>query len=157
MKRVLPIVLILMCGIAAYGQGAAKPTPVPPATAATTKQPDLEGSSDASKTTGFLLTFMEAETMLRLCSMVPDNEKCKGRNPAAEMSDLYAQAAKNPELTRKLVSLALNSYSELKEGARSAAQVSQAADESSVKMQLIVIAQNQRIIELLEQLVKKKP
>ena len=52
---------------------------------------------------------------------------------------------------------------ELKEGARGAAQVSQAADEASVKFQLFLVAQNQaliqqndRIINLLEQLVRKR-
>lgn len=103
-----------------------------------------------------VVKLMEAEMAVRLCGIDPEHESCKGRNPAKETADLYSEILRDPDAAKFLLANVLSSYSELRSGARGAVQVSQAADEASVKMQMVVIAQNQRIIELLEQLLKKK-
>ncbi len=66
------------------------------------------------------------------------------------------KAMTNPISSNVLIANTVKGYEDLRSAARSAMQVSQAVDESSIKMQMIIIAQNQRMIDLLEQLLKKK-
>jgi hypothetical protein len=132
---------------------APPPAPPPAPTPAIAEDPLADKGSQAM----FFITLLEVEMAAKLCAMSPDHETCKGRNPSAELVDLYGKGMKSPEVSRALIAKTVRSYAEMREGARSAPQVSQAVDEASIKMQMIVIAQNQRIIELLEQLVRKKP
>lgn len=97
-----------------------------------------------------------AEMLLKLCEASPTNELCKDKDPAADVARLYSDLVRDVNLSKAVAAYAVSSFAGLRAGASSAMQVSQAADEAGVKMQLILIAQNQRIIELLEQLVKKK-
>lgn len=79
---------------------------------------------------------LEVELLVRLCNAQPTNEKCKDRNLPKELADVYTEIIRNKEDSTKLIGRALES--------------------DLARMQLVVIAQNQRIIELLEELVKKK-
>lgn len=97
-----------------------------------------------------------ASMLLTLCSSVPENEKCKDVDPRKDLMELQSSCIKDSECSSMLIADAIANYESLRFGARSAVQVSQAADEYGVKMQLILLSQNQRIIELLEQLVKKR-
>jgi hypothetical protein len=98
----------------------------------------------------------------QLYALAPESAKDKA-GAANTLAELYAKAVKRPPVMKSLLGETLSDFLELKQGARGAAQVSQAADEASVKFQLFRIAQNQtliqqndRIIELLEQLVRKR-
>ncbi len=57
--------------------------------------------------------------------------------------------------TQLLFAKILSDYQKNRAGAKSTMQVSQAADESSAKMQMVLMLQNQRIIELLEKIAGK--
>jgi hypothetical protein len=152
-KLLLTTLFIFMACVGAFAQ--AKPAKTTDAPADTASK--MDAASDKAAETKLLVSIMEVELTLRLCSMVPTHESCKDRNPSAELAELYNKAAKSSDNIKVLIARAISSYSEMKEGAKSAMQVSQAADEASVKMQMIIMAQNQRIIELLEQIAKKKP
>lgn len=72
------------------------------------------------------------------------------------LTDFLTEAPGNPEMVRAVVLRSLSQLADGKGGAKSAAQVSQAADEAALRLQLLQVQQNQRIISLLEQIVKKK-
>jgi nitrogen-specific signal transduction histidine kinase len=96
------------------------------------------------------------EMEARLYALAPEQNKDKA-DAANKLTELYSQIARNPIASRHLVSSMLRDYTSVREGARGAAQVSQVADEAGIKFQMLVIAQNQRIIELLEQIARKRP
>lgn len=72
-----------------------------------------------------------------------------------KVQELYQKAVANPELMDALILSVAMRFAELKESAKSAPQVSQVAEETSVRLQFILIQQNARIIKLLEQLSRK--
>lgn len=75
---------------------------------------------------------------------------------AAVLARLYGQAVKNSRVMEVLRGNLARNYSLRMEDASSAPQATQVANETSVRLQMLLIAQNQRIIELLEQLTKRK-
>lgn len=79
---------------------------------------------------------------------------CKSLN--IELAELYSQVGKSPRLIRFMAAAAVNEYEQNRLNTRSAPQVSQIADEQNVELMRLIVIQNQRIIELLEQIVKKK-
>lgn len=97
-----------------------------------------------------------AEQQSRLNALLPADSDKKVPGTTDKLAGLYARAVRSPRLVQLLIGQSLTSYFDLKEGARGAVQVSQAADEAGIKFQLIIMAQNQRIIELLEQIAKRR-
>lgn len=145
---------------------AAQPTPTPTATpekntANEPKEPAKDATKDEeAEETSIMLRIITAQLVAETCAGErilgrTESDACKA-NPAQQLADLHAQAVKHPRLVMLLSSAAFRRFTNLSVGARGAAQVSQAADEASIKFQMIIVAQNQRIIELLEQLLKKK-
>ena len=125
-------------------------------------KPPAEGSRKEEEFVELLLLIKTAEVETKLYVSAPESNKDKA-GATSRLAALYARAAKNPQVTNFLVGEALSDFYNLKEGARGAAQVSQAADEAGIKFQSLTVAQNQtlieqnlRIINLLEQLVRKR-
>lgn len=143
------LLLCIVAGVAnAQTAASPKPTSTPAAPAAPAKQ---QLSPDAQ----FAFDILVAEIQVLLYEQNPDGNKDKA-DADAKLIDLYAEAIKRPGVVRRLVGRSYSNYVRMKDRAAGALQVSQAADEAAVKMNMVLIAQNQRIIELLEQLVKKK-
>lgn len=133
-----------------------------PQTQVQPSKPLAEGSRKEEEFVELLLLIKTAEVETKLFVSAPESNKDKA-GATTRLAALYARAAKNPQVTNFLVGEALSDFYNLKEGARGAAQVSQAADEAGIKFQSLTVAQNQtiieqnlRIINLLEQLVKKR-
>lgn len=74
---------------------------------------------------------------------------------ATNLSKLYEGAPKKKGETSDIQAVVLASYYSNKANAKGCEQVSQVANEAMVKMMALQVAQNQRIIELLEQLARK--
>ena len=81
----------------------------------------------------------------------------------AEITEVYEKAARDGKLADILISRAIDQYYEVRANAKSAIQVSQAVDEASVRLLLLQAAQNQvlieqnkKIIQLLNQLTKSR-
>jgi hypothetical protein len=109
-----------------------------------------------------LLLIKTAEAGAKLYVLAPDSNKDQAA-ATTKLAELYAKAVKSPRVMSLLLGEALSDFYDLKQGARGAAQVSQAADEAGIKFQSLALAQNQTIIEqnqriigLLEQLVRKR-
>jgi hypothetical protein len=97
----------------------------------------LPAANQASDMTNQMAKVLELELLARLCSVTPANPKCEGRRIGAEMAALYVEITKTKDGTERLAGRAMET-SDLG------------------KLQLILIAQNQRIIDLLQQLTIKK-
>lgn len=160
--KLLFTLLVACCAYTCFAQ-APKPKPSPkPSPAAesvptpTTTQPANKAAPDESAFEIELKAskFMTARLGIKLCSLVPDDEKCKDINEeyrSALSAILKSEAAMNSVLIRLA-----KEYEATRGGARSAPQVSQVADEFNTDMLRIIAAQNQAIIELLTKLVNKK-
>lgn len=138
--------VVLLSAYAVLGQ--ATPPPAKPAAQQTPSTPELDDVN-------LRLAILTAELGVKVCAISPNADSCKER-PAEQLVKLYSQAISRPAVLRSLLASGVTTFTFAKENARGAAQVSQGADEANVSFQLIIIAQNQRIIELLEQLNKKK-
>jgi hypothetical protein len=82
---------------------------------------------------------------------------------AAEGANAYRLLAADPRAVGKVLEQALTGFYTSKAGARGAVQISQSADEQQIRLSLLraaqearIIEQNDRIIQLLEQIAKKK-
>lgn len=145
------LILLLSFGVSAQAQKKVQPATTKPAST------DTETEKEKLKEIAAIgITYFQLKVLLRLCGVAPEHESCKGKNPSADMVELLTKASKQPEAMQAIIAIELNEYAGNKELAKSAPQASQAADEANVRYQLIIMAQNQRIIELLEQLVKKR-
>jgi hypothetical protein len=102
-----------------------------------------------------LLEYKRLEAERNFCSLQAQQARCNPP-PAEQITAIFREAAKRPTLARGLIGLMLSQYDQSRLSVRSAPQASQLADEVTVDQNFIIISQNQRIIELLEQLVKKK-
>jgi hypothetical protein len=69
----------------------------------------------------------------------------------------WATSAGSPDRLREAQVHALRELEFGKRAASGAAQVSQVASEAALKLQVVQLQQNQRIIELLEQMAKPRP
>lgn len=67
----------------------------------------------------------------------------------------YQATAEEPVILRAVEDHVMRTYYAGRSDAKSAAQASQLADEASLRLRFVEIHQNQRIIELLEQVAKK--
>jgi hypothetical protein len=107
-----------------------------------------------------------AQLLLDLFTTETEIKQALGRNKSestTKLADIYKRAAADPNLTRALLAYSLKQYFDLRSGAESAMQVSQAADEANVRFMILqsaqnqtIIQQNKRIIELLEQIANRK-
>ncbi len=97
-----------------------------------------------------------AQLGMGLCANLRDNEDCKKSNYEDQYRQALVKAIGYPNLILFIVSDVAKSYEGNKVNARSAPQVSQIADEQNVQLMRIIVIQNQKIIELLEQIAKKK-
>lgn len=150
-KPLVILALVLLSAVAVSGQQAPTKPEVPPAAAALSKD-EVE----------LLLNIKMAELQTRSYALSPDSNK-ENAGATDRLAELYSKAVRSPGVMRLLVGEALSDYYEIKEHARGAAQVSQAADEANMRFQPLmlsqnqtIIEQNQRIIALLEQLVRKR-
>jgi hypothetical protein len=162
--------LLLCCllSLTTFAQGrnpTRKPAPSePPAQPATVATPELAQDSQTQpaleklspEEVQLLVQIMLAEQQARLAGLTQKKDKDQP-DPMENLARLYALAiTKHPKLLPRLIGQALTPFYEGKESARGAAQVSQVADEAGIKFQLIIMAQNQRIIELLELIARKR-
>jgi len=100
-----------------------------------------------------LLLFQLSATRCGMLANVPD--ECKKLN--AELPSLYLKIARSSKLTAAYTSEAIAKYQTMANapGNKSAMQISQIVDQQNAQLLPLLVFQNQRIIELLEQLVKK--
>src|SRR2546429_537491 len=168
MRIVTSLSVVLVLCFSAFGQARrAQPTspqtqqtPATQSKAAETteqapKQPETKATTLTPEEVLLFLEIQNEQTQAELNTLVPTVDKDKA-TANSKLAALYAKAAKSPALSQVLAGMALDKYESAREEAKGAVQVSQAADEAGIKFQLIIMGQNQRIIELLEQLVKKK-
>ena len=104
------------------------------ANAQTDAKPD-QPATEKKITTSGLKKVYELKLLSELCSLSPNDARCN-RNIGLEMSKAFSEIIKNRVEVDELIGLARQS--------------------SLADLQMVVIAQNQRIIELLEELIKKK-
>jgi hypothetical protein len=159
MKRILLLFFAVIFSTSfAFGQTAQatssdKPDSQNPATVA--RVAIYSQLSDAEKK--ILVDYLTSRASMGFCAYVPDGTGCKENgNYEQKYIDALEAIVKSPRLTSYLVSNAAQKFEGTKIGARSAPQVSQIADEQNAELTRILVIQNQRIIDLLEQLVKKK-
>lgn len=108
-------------------------------------------TKDEANLLGTLLAIeLEAE---RCGSFGAATEKCL--NAKSELASIYDRVAKSPRLIRYLAAQAVNNYQKVQNAAKSAPQASQIADQQNARLMPLLVIQNQRIIELLEALLKK--
>lgn len=108
---------------------------------------------DEADVMGKLLLFQLSATRCGMLSNAPD--ECKALN--AELPSLYLKIARSSKLTAAYTSEAIAKYQTMANapGNKSAMQISQIVDQQNAQLLPLLVFQNQRIIELLEQLVKK--
>ncbi len=138
--------LLILPGTAQAQQAPATPTK---------PSPEMESTS-------LQIQILHAELSAKLYAMDPDGQKDKAQAPN-KLAELYRKAALDPTATEGVIANIYNEFQENKNAVRSAPQGSQNANESSVRFQFLLAAQNEvliqqnkRIIELLELIAKKK-
>jgi hypothetical protein len=120
-------------------------------------QQTKEDTRDPStKRAGNLMASLEmSELLARGASLgVKPDPDLKASTPA--ISDALSAIVDDPVATAKFADSSLQGFFMEKAGAKSAAQVSQTADETRVRLEALQIAQNARIIALLAQLNSQK-
>jgi hypothetical protein len=101
------------------------------------------------------LKLLELQAASPRCQMLSTAvEDCK--NIESDMAALYLQVSRSPRLVRMMLSDAVMRYQRMKDGTKSAMQVSQIVDQQNAQLVPLLVLQNQRIIELLE-IIAKKP
>jgi hypothetical protein len=104
--------------------------------------------------TGNLLIDLEiAEGMIASCEAISPSA-CK--KYASDIGEYYFQISKSPAMLEALSRRAISRFERMRSQTKSAMQVSQITDEQNAVLMRIIVAQNQRIIELLDQIAKKK-
>jgi hypothetical protein len=95
------------------------------------------------------------EKKLQIFHVDPHNEQAKGaRDDLNKAMSILKDAPKDPKAVNAIAGQALWDYYVDKAGAEGAAQVSQLANEQTLRLNVLQVQQNQRIIELLEQVAK---
>ena len=101
----------------------------------------------------------DGETFAQIKLLELQAPNCRPDRCAAsidELAALYAKAARSPNLLRYLASKAVLGYETARPEIRSAPQASQIADEQNAALMRLIVLQNQRIIELLDIIAKKR-
>jgi len=109
-----------------------------------------------------LLTYeSEASSLSSLSTIFYDYYD--NNSSTSKLNDIYYFAVKNPEFAQLLIRYNLSSFLVNKTAAKSAVQVSQSADEVSVRIETLqciqnqeIISQNKQIIDLLTKIANKK-
>lgn len=106
------------------------------------------------------LEMMKAEAELRLAATklaASDEEKVDLQKHVSEVNTRLTGMAHDPKLSGLFVDYAIRSYATKRPYANSAPRVSQLAAEETFRLTLFQIRQNQKIIELLQEISKKQP
>lgn len=135
-----PLLLILLLAVGVSAQSPAKREQV------TDKQ---------AQAVLFALELVKTELEADAYALDPAQNRDKS-NASNKVQAMYARAVKDPALLDVVISGIARDFLSGKEGARSAPQVSQVADQTSVRLQFIIIQQNARIIALLEQMARQR-
>lgn len=162
MKKLLPfIILMFVFSVSAQvKKPVAKPTPT-----STTEKPNEAVTQPVVEETKFtedelkLIADISATVArLELCRYSADSEDCKsGGKWQQQLTNDYQEAVKRPRVVKYLTAESSAKYLRMRNAPSiSAPQIAQIALEQQAELQPIIIAQNQRIIELLEQIAKKK-
>ena len=113
------------------------------------------------KAASLQLEIIQAELDARLYALTGEKTK---QDSLSKLAGLYRKALADPEIAQWLIASFYTEFNNEKSGARSAVQVSQVADEVSLKFQMMLsiqnemlIEQNKRMIELLEKLANRRP
>jgi hypothetical protein len=141
LRRIFPLaILILITITAAHGQ-----------TTDPFKFSDLTDSEKA-----LLKEIMAARANMSGCGYVPDSEPCQKTNYEQLYREAIKKAVDYPNVLLAIATSAIQSYDALRLQTKSAPQASQIADQQNAELMRVIILQNQKIIQLLDQLVKKK-
>jgi hypothetical protein len=145
MKTLLPIILIAFTAVT-FGQ---------------TAQPTLQASAPDGSLAEEKLSPDEANVWAQYKLVEMSNSVCSTPRPVCakvpgQMAALLSEISKSPRLIRLFAADAMFSYQTYRRDAKSAPQISQLADEQNAVVLPLLVLQNQRIIELLETIAKKK-
>lgn len=80
----------------------------------------------------------------------------KAESTGSKFAALYVKAADNPKQTQEAIALFMERYEKQHTAAQGALQDVQVSSEASYHAQMLQVAQNRRIIELLETIAAKK-
>jgi hypothetical protein len=95
-------------------------------------------------------------TNVALSDLKPDKDKIAAANASVDrVTNMLVGASQDPVMVRALVRKSLFDFQSGKSDAKSAAQVSQVADEAALRLSMLQVAQNQRIIELLQEVARR--
>lgn len=94
--------------------------------------------------------------VVQSCGSAPSLPACQGGELKQRLALTYGRAAANNEAILLLFADAIEKFDSSRANTKSAMQVSQIADEQNVDLIRLLVLQNQRIIQLLEQILKKK-
>jgi hypothetical protein len=137
----LAVLLLVLPSTAAHAQTFPKPLPE---------------FSPADRIVPEPLTPEEMMKFEALASIEADIRRQSALNPESyfdtgndKLVQLYKDAAKSPRLMRHVLAYHLSEYARLRDKAQSAMQVSQVADEATIKMLAILSAQNVVLLEAL--------
>ena len=140
MKTILGLITILILGLAISGQ-----TP-------------STGTNKMSPEESMLMKVVDAQKLFDLCFVDLSNHQCDGRKPDRELTAAFTVCVNDKKCAPLLISNIVAGYAILTTGRLNSSDlISEGTRDTNVKMQMILIAQNQRIIDLLEQIAKKKP
>jgi hypothetical protein len=143
MKKLLLLIILPAAVGISFGQTAA----IPPKAQVTIKPFSAE---EAELAANILLL----RTQSSLCAYSETDSQCK--ELPGKLADAYKKAVRFPEVLSFLAATAASDYDRQSALTKSAPQASQIADQQNAEMLRLIVFQNQRIIDLLEQLVKKK-
>lgn len=149
MKNII-LILLLMLSLAVVGYGQRSTTITP----STTETTDF-GFKLSTEEQVLLQTLDSIYQLIPNCG-IEETAKIKCDDLHKNLAKIYEQIARYPNLMRFLSARAVKAYESSKPYAKSAPQVSQIADQQNAELLRIIVMQNLRIIELLEQISKKK-
>ena len=153
--RLLALIALLTVTITAAAQEKARRVEITPADAVT-----LERLTDAeaAKFSALVALELQARTQAQITAEAGAYDLLN-----AKLVQLYKEAAESPRLSRYIIAYHLSEFIKRRESAKSAAQVSQVADEVVVKFlsllttqNAVIIEQNQKVIALLERVAGKR-
>lgn len=148
MKIVLSLILAMIFAILISAQTNTTPIGVTPIVEPLPKFTFTKEEQDT------LAELLLTELVSGVCGYAPSDPRCPDNQQ--KTADVYLKISHSPKLISYLTSKAIGDFEGIRRQSKSAMQVSQVADEHNVVMMRIIVAQNQRVIELLEALLKKK-
>lgn len=102
-------------------------------------------------------SFMEKEVLLKADGVLANNNPIDSSESAKLMATEYMKSVQDPRVVNyQLSQAAQNYYIAVARFGISAPQVTQVCSQVNTKLEMLQVAQNQRIIELLEKLANKK-